>query len=89
MTLGQFYKFGAKQTCCNQWRTRLSGALAGALRQLAALENSQCSSTKDHQIVRCATGLSGVTTSNGHLRPTVDCRGLLSSLQLQKSDDSL
>jgi hypothetical protein len=30
MTLGQFYKFGANKSCCSQWRTGLSGALAGA-----------------------------------------------------------
>jgi hypothetical protein len=25
MTVGQFYKFGAKHTCCSQWHTGLSG----------------------------------------------------------------
>jgi hypothetical protein len=37
MIVEQFYKFGPKQTCCSQWRTGLSGALAGALRELATL----------------------------------------------------
>jgi hypothetical protein len=59
MTVGEFYKCGAKQTCCSQWRTRLSGvhrtvsgALAGALRELAALGNSRLLSTKNHQTVQ-------------------------------------
>ena len=61
MTLGQFYKFGAKPNCCSLWRTGLSdvhqtmfGAQAGALCELAALGNSQRSSTKIHRTVRCA-----------------------------------
>jgi hypothetical protein len=76
----QFYQVWCKHTCCSQWRTGLSGvhrivsgALAGALPELAALGVSQRSSTKIHRTVRCVTGLSHVTTSNGHLRPTVDC----------------
>jgi hypothetical protein len=53
--------FGAKQTCCNLWRIGLSGvhqtvsrAQAGALHELAALGNSQRSSTKFHRTVWCA-----------------------------------
>jgi hypothetical protein len=59
MTVELFYKFGPKQTCCSQWRTRLSGALTGALRELATLEFCRGSSTKNHQTVWCATALSG------------------------------
>jgi hypothetical protein len=59
MTLGQFYKFRAIQTCCSLRRTGLSGAQDGALRELAALEISRCSSTKNHWTVRCVIGLSG------------------------------
>jgi hypothetical protein len=89
MIVGQFYKFGAKHTCCSQWHTGLSGvhrtvsdALAGALRELAVLRNSRRSSTKNHRTVQCAIGLSG-ERSNGRLR---DCaRGL----KRQKSEDSL
>jgi hypothetical protein len=47
MTLGKFYKYGAKQTCCSLRRIGLSGvhrivsgAQARALRKLAALEKS-------------------------------------------------
>jgi hypothetical protein len=72
MTVGQFYKFGAKQNCCILRCTGLSGAQAGALRELAALGKSKRSSAKNHRTVWCATGLSGVTMSNGHLHPTVD-----------------
>jgi hypothetical protein len=52
----------------------LSGALAVALRELAALVFSQLSSTKIQRTVWCATGLSGETTEqrstspNGRLR---------------------
>jgi hypothetical protein len=53
MTLEEFYKFGAKQTCCSLRCTELSGVQAGALRELAALRNSQRSSTKIHRTVRC------------------------------------
>jgi hypothetical protein len=80
MTLGQFCKFGAKQTCCFLRRTGLSGVLrtvsgaqAGALCELAPLGFSQRSSTKNHRTVRCATGLSGETTEQRSTSPTVDC----------------
>jgi hypothetical protein len=73
MTMGQFYKFGAKQTCCSQWCTRLSGALAGALDELTALGNSRRSSTKNHRIVRCAIGLSGEPSVQWSTPPTIDC----------------
>jgi hypothetical protein len=51
MALEQFYKFGAKQTCSSLRRTGLSGAQAGALRELAALEKSKRSSAKNHRTV--------------------------------------
>jgi hypothetical protein len=83
MTLGQFYKFEANQNCCSQWRTGLSGvhrivpsALAGALRELAALGFSQHSSTKNHRTDWCATGLSGETTKQRSTSPTVDCAAI-------------
>jgi hypothetical protein len=50
----------------------VSHALAGALRELAALGNSRRSSTKNHQTVRCASGLYGepsVQRSIAGLRP--------------------
>jgi hypothetical protein len=37
MTAGQIYEFGAKQTCCSQRHTGLSGAQAGALREQVAV----------------------------------------------------
>jgi hypothetical protein len=82
MTVGQFYKFGAQQTCCSQWRTGLFGALDGALRELVALEFSRSSSTKNHQTVRCVLGAT-IDSTNGRLR---NCAR---SLQCQKSEDSL
>jgi hypothetical protein len=39
----------------------VSGALAEALHELAALGNYWRSSTKNHRTVRCATGLFGET----------------------------
>jgi hypothetical protein len=67
MTLGEIYKNGAKQICPNLRRTGLSGvhwivsgAQVGTPNELAALEKTQCSSAKNHRIVRWAT-------SNGHL----------------------
>jgi hypothetical protein len=50
--LGTILQVWSKQTCYSQWRTGLSGALAGALCELAALGNSQSSSTKNHRTVR-------------------------------------
>jgi hypothetical protein len=82
MIVGQFYKFGAQQTCCSQWRTGLSDALDGALRELVALGFSRHSSTKNHRTVRCALGAT-IDSTNGRLR---DCAR---SLQRQKSEDSL
>jgi hypothetical protein len=95
MTAGQFYKFGANilllpmehRTLFGVHRT-VSGALAGAPRELAALWFSQRSSTKNHRTVWCATGQSGGTTSNGQLRPTIDYV-TARSLKRQKSEDSL
>jgi hypothetical protein len=59
MTLGQFYKFGAKLTCCSLRRTGLSGVhrtvsdvQAGELHELAALGKSKRSSAKNHRNVR-------------------------------------
>jgi hypothetical protein len=90
MTLGAILQVWSKIDLFQAVADRtVSGALSRALRDLTALGNSQRLPNKNHRTVRCATGLSGWTTSNDHLRPTVDCRGLLSSLQLQKSEDSL
>ena len=58
MTLGQFYKFGAKQTCCSLRCTGLSGAhqivsgaKVGALSELSSLVKSKRSSAKNHRTV--------------------------------------
>jgi hypothetical protein len=58
MTLGQFYKFEAKQICTILRRIGLSGVhwtvsgvQAGAPNELAALRNSQHSSCKNHRTV--------------------------------------
>jgi hypothetical protein len=51
----------------------MSGAQAGAPHELAALGFSQRSSTKIHQTVRYATGLSGETTEKLSTLPTVGC----------------
>jgi hypothetical protein len=51
----------------------VSSALAGALRELAALGFSQRSSTKNHRNVRCATELSGETSVQRSTPPMVDC----------------
>jgi hypothetical protein len=74
MIVGQFYNFGAKQTCCTQWRPRLSsvhravsGALGGALRELAALGFSWRSFTKNHRTIQRALGAT-VDSTNCHTR---------------------
>jgi hypothetical protein len=54
MTLGQFYKFGAKWICTSLWRIGLSGAQAGAPSELTALGNSQRSLAKNHRTGRSA-----------------------------------
>jgi hypothetical protein len=65
---GEFYTAGAKTEIgaarCPGWD----------LRELAALEFSQSSSTKIHRTVRCATGLSGETIEQRSTLPMVDCR---------------
>jgi hypothetical protein len=67
----------------------LSGAQAGALRELAALGISQRSSTKIYRTVRCATGLSGETMEQRSTSPNGRLRDCAHSLQYQKSEDSL
>jgi hypothetical protein len=66
--MGQFYKYGANQTCTSLWCTRLSGAQAGVPNEQAALGKTQHSSAKNRRTVWCVTGLSGEPTTNGHLR---------------------
>ena len=86
---GQFYNFGAKQICTRLWRTRLSGAQAGALSELATLGNSQRSSAKNHWTVWYAIGLSDEPTEQRSTPPIVDYGSLHCSLKRQKSEDSL
>jgi hypothetical protein len=78
--LGTILQVWSKQTCYSQWRTGLSGALAGALCELAALGNSRSSSTKNHRTVRWALGAT-TDSANGRLR---DCAR---SLKRQRLED--
>jgi hypothetical protein len=63
----------------------VSGALAGTLHEMAALGFSQRSSTKNHQTVRCAIGLSGEPTKQRSTLPMVNCAAVWLSEVIRQS----
>jgi hypothetical protein len=83
MTLGQFYKLGAKHVCTSLWHTRMC-----PVPRLEHFANWPLSRNQSAPRIKI-TELSDETTSNGHIRPTVDCDWLHHSVKRQKSEDIL
>jgi hypothetical protein len=72
MTWGNSTKFGAYTIWCSHGASNTIMCPGWALRELAALGFSQCSSTIIHRTIWCTTGLSGETTEQQSTSPTVD-----------------